>query len=543
MNHTLMGMETEFGFTPLKPSGAALPHEDWLLRLIETVRQARACLTGRGPQDIYLGSGARLYADCGHPEWATPEVSSPEEAVRYNRAGEATLVTAAAELERSSESLGRVILFKCNVDYAAGTTWGAHENYLYKARPLDQRRARDELPSKIIPHLVSRVVFTGAGGLDPSSRGIAFSLSPRVRFLTATISNRYAVFNTKDEPHAARGYRRLHVVAGESLCSHVADYLRLGTTALILKLCEAGLSPAAGLQLQDPLKAMAAYTEDPFCSARAPCADGTRLSALEIQHRYLEHAESRLDAPFMPPWSEEVCCRWRDVLEALESGCQTLVSVLDWPIKLALFKERARQHGFDWPAVTAWTRAEECLVANPGPMQPFPRSREALIKMLRRAACPADALDAIVDQLASRGWSPSELRQVHRSLRAELCEIDIRYGQLVPQGLFDTLDRLGVLDHRIVSDEQIALAIDAPPTEGRSRVRGEQIQRLRAETTEARCDWSKIVDPARHRELDLSDPLLDLPPPWRDIYHSPDLDQMLDRNFRLEWMQRRRAES
>lgn len=508
MNQTLMGMETEFGFLVYGPDGQRLSNDEWEMRLVDFVKRYKPSLRGKAPNDVFLGSGSRLYLDCGHPEWATPEVTSPRDAVRYSRAGEATLLEAATELERSASSLGRVILFKCNVDYAAGTTWGAHENYLIA------NRHPAELSDQLIPHLASRIVFTGAGGLNPRSHGIDFSLSPRVEHLDAVASHRHAIFNTRDEPLAANGYRRLHIVAGESLSSQLGDFLRLGTTALIVKLCDAGFRPGAGISLSQPLEAMRDFAADPSCSVRAAGLNGNSISALEIQRHYLEQVESHYGAPFLPQWTEEVCVRWRSVLEALEREPAALADVLDWPIKLSLYKQRARHHGIDWESIPTWSVAQKHLVVGSRPHRRPPRRLDDLVNVLRTAGCCRDVVDALVEQPRSRGLSPPELWESYLALRSELCEIDIRFGQLGSNGVFDTMDRAGVLKHRIVSDEEITAAMDTPPAAGRGRVRGEEIQRLSWQRRRGVCDWSRIVDSSSSQVIDLSNPFQDDTPQW-----------------------------
>lgn len=537
MNRTLMGMETEFGFLAYDPGGQRLSNEEWEAGLVDFVKRYRPSLRGRAPHDVFLGSGSRLYLDCGHPEWSTPEVTNPRDAIRYSRAGEATLLEAATELELSAPRLGRAILFKCNVDYAAGTTWGAHENYLVATRHPA------ELPDQLIPHLASRIVFTGAGGLNPRSHGIDFSLSPRVEHLDAVASHRHAIFNTRDESLAANGYRRLHIVAGESLSSQLGDFLRLGTTALIVKLCDAGFRPGAGISLSQPLEAMRVFAADPSCSVRAAGGNGNSISALEIQRHYLEQVESYYSAPFMPEWTEEVCVRWRSVLEALERAPTALASVLDWPIKLSLYKQRARHHGIDWDSIKTWSIAQKQLVVGKNPSQRLPRDLDDLVSVLRTAGCGRTVVDAMAQQPRSRGLSLQELWESYLTLRAELCEIDLRFGQLGSEGVFDMMDRAGVLKHRIVSDEEIAAAIDTPPAAGRARVRGNQIRRLGRQQPSAVCDWTRILDSSRGRVLDLSDPFQDDAPQWKDLKGKHDLPDQPDLFFTAPSFMRRRHRS
>src|ERR671919_1276152 len=44
-----------------------------------------------GLANVILTNGARLYVDHAHPEYSSPEVTSPRDAVRWDKAGEAIM--------------------------------------------------------------------------------------------------------------------------------------------------------------------------------------------------------------------------------------------------------------------------------------------------------------------------------------------------------------------------------------------------------------------------------------------------------------------
>ena len=114
--------------------------------------------------------------------------------------------------------------------------------------------------------LVSRIVFTGAGGFDNRAPGLQFLLSPRVPHLVRVVSNESmhtrGIFHTKDEPLCGGGYRRLHVLCGEALCSEASTWLRVATTALVVCLAEAGVDVSRSVQLTAPLGALRAFAAD-----------------------------------------------------------------------------------------------------------------------------------------------------------------------------------------------------------------------------------------------------------------------------------------
>src|SRR5439155_521295 len=72
------------------------------------------------------------------------------------------------------------------------------------------------------------------------------------------------IINTRDEPHAdPEKYRRLHVIIGDANMCEVSTFLKVGTTALILKLIEDNLLP--DLSLEQPVAALHDVSWDISC--------------------------------------------------------------------------------------------------------------------------------------------------------------------------------------------------------------------------------------------------------------------------------------
>jgi proteasome accessory factor A len=160
------------------------------------------------------------------------------------------LVAVAEELMRREPGLAEVLLFKTNVDHSgSGATWGCHTSFMHRGNP-------EKFPAQIIPHLVSRIVYSGAGGLELTADGrLRFTLSPRVRFLECEVSNNSTsergIFHTKDETLAEEGYHRLHIITGESLCSETALWLNMGATALIRRNTCSSIFPTPSSRKKD----------------------------------------------------------------------------------------------------------------------------------------------------------------------------------------------------------------------------------------------------------------------------------------------------
>jgi len=508
-----MGIETEYALGGDR-------REDLLVALVQYVKDHVTGLEGLNPYDRFLVNGARLYVDCGrHPEYATPECTDPADAVRHQLAGDRILSQALGELPDELTTGRGAGIYKCNVDYSgAKTTWGSHESYLH-------RSANMAIPQWIIPHLVSRVIYTGAGGFDSLSTGINFMLSPRAAHMEAEISGSSTemrgIFHTKNETLARRGYHRMHLLCGESLCSNIAAWLRVGVTAVVVAMIDAGITPGIAVRLRTPLSALKRFVADPTCQAAAVRTNGSPISALGIQRRYLQLAEENLTHDCMPPWADKVCVEWRRMLDRIENDPESLSNTLDWAIKLAVYRDCAAQRGVEWETIPAWNHVleEVRLGLRASPHSGMARVELVLGQKSKPSPIP-DTIKALTPHVESHGLSWDMMRTVV-DLRKELFELDFRFGQLGGGGLFDSLDRAGVLDHRAPGVVRVADAMHAPPREGRAGLRGRRIRRYSGRPN-FHCNWDSIWDGDGKRRLDLSDPFA-TESKWRKVKSRRDL--------------------
>jgi proteasome accessory factor A len=480
----LFGIETEYALTVLDHRGAAVGRELLMNELLAAAREMLPHLPDRASGGVYLQNGARFYVDAGnHPELSTPECAHPDDVVRYVRAGERIVSGLVAAIAARKRPAARPLLLRCNVDYSGSrATWGCHESYLHRVEPA-------RLPFHLVPHLVSRVVYTGAGGFDSSSpQRLDFTLSPRVHHLEREVSGdstaTRGIFHAKDESLSSAGYHRLHVICGESVCSDLALWLKAGATALVVALVEAGVEPGEGVQLRTPLESMRRFASDPTCRETGVNAQGYRVTAIEIQRHYLALARAHARHPAMPSWTEEVCERWADVLDRLESGPEEVATRLDWAIKLSLYRKHAARRGIAW--------------------ETLPHRGHAAATLHGKETTKAD-IEAVGPYLAERGLARNDLPAFVR-LRRELFELDTRFGQLDDAGVFSTLDRAGVLAHRTAEPSEVDRAVEEPPAVGRARVRGAEVRRLSGRPGRYSCDWRGIWDHDEQRAIDLTDP-------------------------------------
>ena len=504
MAERLMGVESELAFAAVDRAGQVIDIGRGVGRLLELARDRLKHLPGLGPLDMFLTNGSRLYADSGmHPESCTPEVANPWDAVRYVQANENLLAGLLREMAREPQ-FAEASLYKCNVDYSGtNSTWGCHESYLHRADPR-------LLSGEIIPHLVSRVIYTGAGGFRTGSAGLEFTLSPRAAHMTREVSDSSTydrgIFHTKDESLSPEGYHRLHVLCGESLCSHAAMWLKMGATAVVVAMIEGGLRPGTGVRPRAALSALHTFASDPTCTRTVQVASGKSLTALQIQRHILELAEAHVADPFMPPWTAAVCRLWRAMLDRLEGGPQAVATTLDWAIKLSLYRDWAQREGVAWESLNDWAHVLNSLVAALA-QTPF-KDKSVTVEFALGPDSPIpDEVKRLGPYLAERGMNWNGLRPFVQ-LRPALFEADTRFGQIGESGIFASLDRQGVLDHAVpdVDNDNIEHAMANPPAVGRAKIRGRVVRERSGGDGRYVCTWMKIVDLEHKRVLDLSDP-------------------------------------
>jgi proteasome accessory factor A len=503
----MFGIETEYSLSLLGPAGARVEQDRAITRFMDAARRTLAYLPDASTRGMFLQNGSRLYIDCGHhPELAICEVVNPWDICRYVLAGERMLTAVAEQAAAEDCGLREIFLTRCNVCYSPRrpTTWGCHESYAHRVPP-------PQLCAQLVPHLVSRIIYTGAGGFNNQFPGIQFMISPRVAHLEqvasdASTSSR-GIYHNKNESLNSSGYHRLHVLCGESVCSQVSLWLKTAVTALVVAMIEAGLEPCAAIQLCDPLGAMERFAVDTELRATARSPDGRSWTALEMQRHILRKIEDHAGHRLMPAWTPQVIARLRQVLDRLERGPAAVAKTLDWAIKLALFQELAQRRGIPWESLAARNERLPRRRARPPRVAPSDHVRSLVHLLLEGASAAVDdsppPAGGPEQESSDREESPAVL-----ALRQELFALDTRFGQLGRQGVFAALDQAGVLEHGVAGVDNIEHAIAHPPATGRARLRGDCVRRFHPQHDRFVCDWTSIWDQERRQYLDLSDPFV-----------------------------------
>jgi proteasome accessory factor PafA2 len=374
--------------------------------------------------DLALTNGARFYNDHTHPEYSTPECRSLRDLIIHDRAGERIIQECA---NRRNAVLGgpHVQLYKNNTDFH-GHSYGCHDNYL-----LPRSIPFKEISSGLIPFLVTRQIFAGAGkiGIENEaglSRG-HFQLSQRADFIEVEQSvdtmDRRPILNTRDEPHADPSqYRRLHQILGDSNLSEISTALKVGTTWLMLRLIEAGALPKKGT-LDQPVAAIKEVSRDTTCKKPIRLVAGATINPIDHQRIYLEAATQAFGKEADPD-TQWILKHWEEVLNDLEKDPFLLTNRLDWVAKKWL--------------MDTFVDSERCT------------------------------------------WDD-----------ASLIAIDLEYHNMNPgRGLFLAMEMNGSMD-RLSSDSEIKEAMHTPPSDTRAAIRGLCVDRFNEQIH--RIQWEKII--------------------------------------------------
>ncbi|HEX3336672.1 MAG TPA: depupylase/deamidase Dop, partial [Jatrophihabitans sp.] len=304
-----------------------------------------------GMANVILPNGARLYVDHAHPEYSSPEVTNPLDAVRWDKAGELVMLEAVRRLATMPGVNTTINLYKNNTDNK-GASYGAHENYLCRR---DTPFA--SLVRHLVPFFVTRQVICGAGrvGLGQDGRTAGFQIAQRADFFEVEVgletTLKRPIVNTRDEPHAdADRYRRLHVIIGDANMSEISTYLKVGTAALVLAMIEANYL-ADDLAVVAPVRELHSVSHDPSLQHAIQLVDGRTITALDLQGEYLDRSRKFVDDRLgedVDDQTRDVLDRWESVLSRLAHDPMELAGELDWVAKLRLLEGYRDRDGLEW---------------------------------------------------------------------------------------------------------------------------------------------------------------------------------------------------
>lgn len=358
MSQRITGLETEYGCLIQPPTQIqdVLPRiRDWLFEndrygLIDLHDRDWDEPAGNGG---FLFNGGRVYIDMGHMEYCTPECASTLDVVRYDRAGDMLLQEAVRALKLTE----KVSFIRNNVDHYTGATFGCHENYsLDRKAPLHERNVLS-----LLAFLTLRVLFTGSGrvgSIRPSrfrgeivqrEEGAVFQISQRADYIQNDffewVQHNRAIINTRDEPLAdPRQYRRLHLIHGDSNVLPATNFIKVGTTRIVLDLLDADELPV--IALHDAVTSLRSLSRNLKPPWTVPLADGKNRDAIELLALF--HAKAEKLFKGRDQETDALLKLWMRVMEGLATNLNSMVGVLDWVTKQYLLNQFCKSEGINW---------------------------------------------------------------------------------------------------------------------------------------------------------------------------------------------------
>jgi proteasome accessory factor PafA2 len=318
-------------------------------------------------------------------------------------------------------------LYKNNTDNK-GASYGTHENYLMRrSTPFA------DIVRNLTPFFVSRQVVCGAGrvGQGADGRNEGFQISQRADFFEVEVgletTLKRPIINTRDEPHADPEKYRRLHV--------IIGDANMSEISTYLKLGTTALVLAmieerfldGDLAVETPVAELRAISHDPSCRHLVALRDGRRMTAVQLQMEYLDRARKFTEDRY----GADVDDLTADVLNRWESVLSRLAE-----------DPMLTSRELDWVAKL------ELLEGY--------RTRDHL------------------------SWGHPRLQLV-----------DLQYSDVRPErGLYNRLAARGRMV-RLVSDADVARAVEQPPDDTRAYFRGRCLQKY--PDSVAAASWDSVI--------------------------------------------------
>jgi len=446
------GVETEYPVTVLDNEGKRIEPRLVSAAMIRLASRIKYTLPSSQDKGVHIANGGKIYQEAGRDhDYAITEFATAEASDPF-------------ELVRQVEAGNMIMAGLCR--RLREELPDVREAHVFRHNVCHVTRTSwathcnvlttssvAALVAHLAPNLVSKVVFAGGGGFG-LHEPFSFSLAPRMATFTS-VMNRHTtherpLLNTRELSHCSVKARRQHLIGFEILCSHRARLLDVGTTMLVMRMIDAGLMPADEMELENPVAALHSFCADEKC----------RITGRRTQNR----------------------------------SAVSVLQIQRHYLSLALAN-------LDRDFMPRWT-GRLCALWS-----------ETLD--LLEAGAPdsiADKLDWGIKHAVFRDHT-SRNGGSWQACHEALLELDIRFGAL-DGGIFELLDALGLLDHRVDGIDNIPDAITRPPRGTRAQVRGEAIVKMCNAGRTGTAHWGRVCDTSGGRHLDLGDPF-DLTPAWK----------------------------
>ena len=350
------GLEHEFrvGITSESPGlyrYARFYHVDEVIHALESYTffdgSGAICSKMHRRNDGFLRNGSRIYiCTGGHLEIATPECRDAFEVLRYDKAAELYMqigVEKANEryrekLRNRGSNFAYIQCWKANVEIDKRYSRGTHESYMVERKNFVGKE------NLLLPFLILRKIFFGAGGYVADKDGIRYVLSPKAmvsrRQFTESPSQ-WPILSTRDEPLSTKDKYRVHVTSGEGVRSEVTRLLNNAITSYVIDAIESGQITHVE-DIWNPLQTFKDISGNTEGDWRIKLMNGRTESALDyLMSHYVAAIEKLFEERETSYWDRYALDTFKRVCAKFEQGLLEDPYVfrrIEWVMKLWVIK-------------------------------------------------------------------------------------------------------------------------------------------------------------------------------------------------------------
>ena len=337
----IMGSETEYTTSTVVPSEST--------QIIKHIDGSKALVSSSPDNEdsVWLKNGAHIYVDYGDlHEYASPECTSANELLLYEKAGEEIIQAAATAtlpipLDRVYKRAGyaEVILDDDTVIHRSMST-GHHENYYFPFTKLIP--AGSVALQELNAYLSTRAIWSGTGMVNEDGYNIS-QKADSINFLGKAATDE----GSKPPYRIHEDDSRLEIRTGEGNMSEWAIVQKFAMTSLVLRLIEHGRFPIHLITRVDPNYIMSSVSHDPKVHL-APDYDMQYTAATHqrmIAQHALDFAEHQPNIPDEEIHAAEEIIRATSEIDQYLKGEAPLSAIsnrIDWAAKY----DRMLQKGF-----------------------------------------------------------------------------------------------------------------------------------------------------------------------------------------------------
>jgi len=315
------------------------------------------CSKLRRRNDGFLRNGSRIYiCTGGHLEIATPECRNAFEVLKYDKAAELYMqigVEKANEryrkkLRKRGNDTTYIQCWKANVEIDKRYSRGTHESYLVERRKFVGKE------NLLIPFLVLRKIFFGAGGFIAEKEGLKYVISPKAmvskRVLTESPSQ-WPILSTRDEPLSTKDKYRVHITSGEGVRSEVTRLLNNALTSYVLDAIETGKLSHVD-DIWNPLQTFKDISTNTEGDWRIKLTNGrTELAIDYLEAGYLAVIEELFEERETSYWDKYVLDTFKRLCDKFRQGLLEdpyVMRRLEWVMKLWVIKNEIDDFEYEY---------------------------------------------------------------------------------------------------------------------------------------------------------------------------------------------------